>query len=173
MTAQSNVTSPGSIAKTTIIGHKGERVLVDITATTLPNQCGTLTLRGADDNILAEGCTAIGTGIQGVVLPLDGPYTVYVAPTGGATRSTTLKIVTSDDQVQSTTIDGLTTTASVVVAGQQSSIGFAGSSGQTIFISASAATVPAECSVSLVGPTVERCDWGVCPGEPAISTGPP
>jgi hypothetical protein len=152
VTAQSTITTPGSIAKTTIIGHKGERVLVDITSTTLPSQCGTLTLRGADDNILAEGCTKIGTSIQGATLPVDGPYTIYVTPTGGATGSASLRIVTSDDQVQSTTIDGPAVTASVAVAGQQSSVGFAGSSGQTVFVAASGATLPNACALSLVGP---------------------
>ena len=152
VTAQSTVTNPGSIAKTTIIGHKGERVLVDITSTTLPKQCGTLTLRGADDNIVAEGCTTMGTSIQGALLPVDGPYTIYVAPTGGATGSASLRIVTSDDQVQSTTIDGPGITASTVVAGQQSSIAFAATSGQIIFVSASGATLPSGCSLSLVSP---------------------
>jgi hypothetical protein len=152
VTAQSTVTNPGSIAKTTLIGHKGERVLVDITSTTLPNQCGTLTLRGADDNIVAEGCTKTGTSIQGALLPVDGPYTVFVAPTGGATGSASLRIVTSEDQLQTATIDGPVITASTVVAGQQSSVGFAASSGQIIFVSASGATLPAGCSLSLVSP---------------------
>jgi hypothetical protein len=152
VTAQSTVTTPGSIAKTTIIGHKGERVLVDITSTTLPNQCGTLTLRGADDNILAEGCTKVGTSIQGAALPVDGPYTIYISPTGGATGSASLRIVTSDDQVQSTTIDGPATTASTAVAGQQSSVGFTASSGQTVFVAASGATLPGGCTLSLVAP---------------------
>jgi hypothetical protein len=152
VTAQSTITIPGSIAKTTIIGHKGERVLVDITSTTLPKQCGTLTLRGADDNIVAEGCTTTGTSIQGAMLPADGPYTIYVTPTGGATGTASLKIVTSDDQVQSTTIDGPAVTGSILVAGQQSSVGFAGSSGQAVFVSASGSTLPGGCSLSLVGP---------------------
>jgi von Willebrand factor type D domain len=152
VTAQSTVTNPGSIAKTTIIGHKGERVLVDITSTTLPKQCGTLTLRGADDNIVAEGCTNTGTSIQGALLPVDGPYTIYVAPTGGVTGTASLKIVTSDDQVQSATIDGPAVTGSILVAGQQSSVGFAGSSGQAVFVAASGATLPGGCSLSLVGP---------------------
>ncbi len=153
VTAQSDIASPGAIAKTMITGHKGDRVLVDVTATTLPEQCRVITLRGADDNIVASGCTDVGTSIQGAVLPADGPYTVYVAPTDGATGTATLKIVTSQDQVQTTTIDGPPITASVTEVGQVSSIGFTASSGQTIFITASAVTVPSECgSLSLVGP---------------------
>ena len=153
MTAQADITSPGSIAKTMITGHKGDRVLVDVTATTLPDQCQVITLRGADDNVVASGCTTVGTSMQGVVLPADGPYTVYVAPTGGATGTAALKIVTSQDQTQTTTIDGPSTTASITDLGQVSSIGFTASSGETVFVTASAATVPSECgSLSLVAP---------------------
>jgi hypothetical protein len=169
VTAQSNIASPGSIAKTMITGHKGDRVLVDVTATTLPDQCEVITLRGADDNIVASGCTTVGTSIQGAILPADGPYTVYLAPTGGATGTATLKIVTSQDQVETTTIDGPSVTASITEAGQVSSIGFTATAGQTVFVAASAATVPSECgSLSLEAPDGGAIGLGCVSGGAAI-----
>ncbi len=35
-----------------------------------------------------------GPTIQGAALPVDGPYTIYISPTGGATGSASLRIVT-------------------------------------------------------------------------------
>jgi hypothetical protein len=133
------------IAHTSLVGTKGERVHVDVVSTTLPNQCGTITVRGPDDNVLAGGCTTVGTAVDGLLLPDDGVYNIYVDPTGGAVGQIALRVVTSFDQVQAASIGGDPVVATIPVSGAQSRITFAGTSGQSVFVDATEGTIPDQC----------------------------
>lgn len=122
------ISKPGTGAHTTFVGRRGQRVMVEVVSTTLPYQCGTLTLHGPDDNLLAEGCTGKGTSIEGTLLPSNGVYSIDLSPSGGATGRATLRIFLSEDRALSSSIDGAPLTASVVVPGGQTRIFFQGDS---------------------------------------------
>jgi hypothetical protein len=75
------IAQPGAVASLTFQGTKGQKVFVDVPTSTLPDQCGVLTLRGPDNAAVASGCIISGKGlIDGTTLPSTGQYTIVVDP---------------------------------------------------------------------------------------------
>jgi hypothetical protein len=78
-----SLTKPGSRAIYTFTGKEGQRVFMDISQSTLPDQCGGITLTTPDGSPIESGCIINGKGRlkeQGVVLPQSGEYTFSIDP---------------------------------------------------------------------------------------------
>jgi hypothetical protein len=160
-TATATVTKPDTVAHISFVAKKGQRAFVQVLSTTLPNQCGTLVLRGTDDNSLATGCTTNGVQIDGTLLPSNGVYNIYVDPTGHAVGTITLRVVTSVDQVLAASIGGPPVTAAITAPGAQAQITFAATAGQQIFVDATDATIPDQCgALELEGPGASELALG-------------
>jgi hypothetical protein len=85
----------GASATFTFDGTAGQRVFLDVPSSTLPDDCGTLSLRGPDNAVIASGCIINGAGsIEGTVLPVTGTYSIVVDPRTGATGNIQLHLHT-------------------------------------------------------------------------------
>jgi hypothetical protein len=63
-------------------------------AATFENECGLLLITGADGSTIETGCIIDGEGgIDPVVLPDDGDYTLILDPNGDATGEVELRLV--------------------------------------------------------------------------------
>jgi len=152
-TATASVSVPGTVAHTQFVGKAGQRAFIEVVATTLPDQCGTVALHGPDDNVAALACSEVGSAIEGFLLPSNGVYNVYVDPTGHAVGQITLRIVLSTDQTQRTTIDGPPVNTLIPLSGAQSRVSFTATAGQQVFVAATNATIADQCgALRLEGP---------------------
>jgi hypothetical protein len=76
-------------------GRAGEKVSVDISGATFPDQCGLVDLDRSDGGALAIGCTTNGSGtISSFALPATGQYKVVVDPPNETGR-VTLRLLSS------------------------------------------------------------------------------
>lgn len=73
-------------------GTAGQKIAVDASSSTLPDQCGVLSLLQPDGTVLAGGCIINGSGSTVVTLPASGPYIVLVDPSGRGTGTTQLSV---------------------------------------------------------------------------------
>jgi hypothetical protein len=144
----------GALAERTFQGTAGQKVFVDAMSSTLPDQCGVLSLRAPDGSVLEGGCVINGAGfIDGVVLPAAGTYTIRMDPAERGVGAVQLKITTAVDQHLTTTVGGGPVTATIAQPGAVSRLSFTGSAGQRVTVDASAATIPDQCGVlSLLQP---------------------
>jgi VWD domain-containing protein/NleD-like pathogen effector protein (putative zinc metallopeptidase) len=146
--------APGQVANVTFTGAAGQRVFVDATASTLPEQCGLLNLRGLDHATLSGGCVIGGKGfVDGTVLPADGTYTLVVDPAETGTGQITLRLSASVDQHGTIDLNGAAVTGTVTTPGQVVDWSFSGSAGQKVILEISGNTLPDQCaSVVVRGP---------------------
>src|SRR5262249_34828571 len=82
------IDQPGKVAELTFAGTVGQRVFVNATDATLPDQCGVLVLLDPDGDKEASGCIFGGKGEvarDGSVLKKTGTYTVLVDPADSKT----------------------------------------------------------------------------------------
>lgn len=89
------LTKPGSIAEFTFQGRAGQRVFIDIPASTLPSQCGGIGLIGPNDRSVDSACILNGTGSfaeEGIVLPETGTYTIRIDPSDDTIGEVTVQV---------------------------------------------------------------------------------
>ncbi|WP_155373270.1 VWD domain-containing protein [Catellatospora vulcania] len=148
------VDAPGAVAKVEFAGTKGQKVFVDVAATTLPNQCGGLDLLGPDGKQVANGCVINGSGyIDGTVLPETGTYSIAVDPGGDAVGEARLRLLTVEDQQEAITPDGPELTARLPKPGTVARFTFTAKAGQKVFVDVPATNLPSQCGgLDLRGP---------------------
>jgi hypothetical protein len=87
----------GAIASFTFTGSSRQRVFVEVQSSTLPNECGLLTLSGPG-GFTRQGCVINGTGgvgeRDGLVLPASGTYTLTVDPDTRTTGQAVIRVRT-------------------------------------------------------------------------------
>jgi von Willebrand factor type D domain len=144
----------GGIVSLSFTATAGQKVFVDAASSTLPDQCGVLTLRRPDGVGIGSGCIIGGKGfIDTIALPAPGQYSILLDPAGPATGQTKLRLRSVTDQPGSIAVNGPAVTATVAGPGGVSRLNFAGTAGQRVFVDVSAATVPDQCGVvTLRGP---------------------
>ena len=75
------VNQPGAVARLTFSATAGQKVFIDVIASTLPDQCGVLILLDTANQSLARGCILSGKGlVDSTVLPTTGQYTLLLDP---------------------------------------------------------------------------------------------
>jgi RHS repeat-associated protein len=144
----------GSSARFSFVGAIGQKVYVDISASTLGDSCGTVSLQVPDALPFALGCTTNGAGaIDAAVLPANGTFYLVVDPQGDVTGQVVLRLSSATDQVGAIVEDGAAVPAAIGQPGAVARFTFAGSAGQRVFVTAMGATLPDACGVlSLRGP---------------------
>ncbi|MFI7430459.1 VWD domain-containing protein [Micromonospora sp. NPDC049836] len=142
------IEQPGARARYRFTGQQGERVYVEVPASTLTDQCSPLELRDAEGRQLVSGCVINGAGeIDGTLLPADGTYTVVVDPTERGTGATTLRLVTSRDREATVTLGGPPVVAAVDRPGAVTGYRFTAAAGTSVTVSATASNLPDQCGV--------------------------
>jgi hypothetical protein len=162
----------GAVARLTFTGTAGQKVFVDVPTTTLPDQCGVLSLLDPTGRIISGGCILGGTGyIDGTVLPVSGKYTVVVDPDQLRTGTAQVRVSLATDQRLTVFVGGSGVTATVGQPGAVSRITFAGYNGEQIVIDVSAGTLADGCGVlSLYDPHSAYLTGGCILGGKATIT---
>lgn len=145
------VTKAGQQITVPFRGTAGQKLYVDVVASTLPSGCGWLRLQDPTGKLLAAGCIINGKGgIDVVVLPVTGSYLVVVDPPAGATGSVSMRLVSATDQQGGLTIDGPPATIAVTAAGGLGRLTFSGQKGEVVYAGIPTSTLPDSCgSVSI------------------------
>jgi hypothetical protein len=142
---------PGTVFRLTFTGSAGQKVFLDATNSSLPDQCGALVLRGPDDQAVAAGCLLQGSGfIDGTVLPATGTYTVVVDPGDRAVGSLDLAIITITDQRSSIAVNGPDVPVTIGKPGAAAYLTFTGAAGQQLTVEVRGATFPDQCGAVVV-----------------------
>jgi von Willebrand factor type D domain len=133
-------------------GTAGQTLFVRVTASTLPNQCGVMTLHNPDGTQLASGCIISGVGdINSVKLPVTGRYQVQIHPEGAGGNATVA--VNTAAPKQATLPADHPTEVRVTAPGGTVTLPFAGRAGQVAVVNVVAGTLPNQCGVlSLTDP---------------------
>jgi hypothetical protein len=149
-----NLDQPGSVARFRFAGSAGQRVFVDVPASTLPDQCSPLELLDPGGKLLNGGCVINGAGyIDGTVLPADGTYTVVVDPSDRTLGAVDLRLYAARDGSGTIAINGPPVVATIGQPGFVTRYTFAGTAGATVSVTATGATLPDQCSpLKLVDP---------------------
>ena len=159
-TSTLTVTTPGKTSTFTFAGTKGQKVYVDVPSATVPDSCGVLSLLGPGDAQLGSGCIVGGNGyIDAVILPTTGQYRVVLSPPSG-TGHAQIRVITAIDQ-QGTITEGGDATATISQPGATSTLTFAASAGQKVYVDVPSASLPTECGVlSIDAPDSHRLESG-------------
>lgn len=139
------VTTPGTSAKTTVHANAGERLLVLVTDTDLPDGCSPLHLVDPQNKELATGCLGHGTGvIEGTSMPSTGDYSVVLTPLGNATGYASLRLYVSTDEKQPLKPD-TDVVATIDTPGAVSRLEFTAAAGQKVFVDMPSYSLPGGC----------------------------
>lgn len=141
-----SIKNPGDSGNVTFTAKAGEKVFVAITGSSLPGQCGSITLRGPDDAEIASGCIINHSGdIDTASLPTDGTYTIRVTPNDAATGDVHLRLFRVNDKQISVPADGSSHSMTLSTPGMVGRFQFNGTAGQRIFVNVPNATLPSMC----------------------------
>ncbi|HEX6684913.1 MAG TPA: VWD domain-containing protein [Candidatus Limnocylindrales bacterium] len=141
-----SVVTPGTVVSTEFKGAKGEKVFLDVPVSTLPDQCGVISLRAPGGRQLGSGCVVKGRGfVDTVTLPEDATYTIVVDPAGDATGKARISKVTVTDHEQAIQVDGPEVVARIDKPGAVSRLTFQGNAGEKVFVSIPGVTLPDQC----------------------------
>jgi hypothetical protein len=148
------IDQPGVVARFGFDGTAGQKVFVDVPATTLPNACSPLRVVGPGGSTVASGCVINRLGhVETVELPETGGYTVEVDPDGRTTGQATVRLYATTDRTGSLRLDGPAIDATIAEPGDEVHVTFSGTAGRLVFIEASGATLPSACgALRLTGP---------------------
>jgi hypothetical protein len=142
------IEQPGGIVRYRFSGRSGQRMFLELTQSSLPNQCSPLQLRDPTDRLLTSGCVVNGSGaIEGTVLPMDGTYTVMVDPNDRTIGTVHMRLFAAADQVGSITPNGQPVVATIGQPGLVVRYRFTGTPGTAVAVEASDATLPDQCSL--------------------------
>ncbi len=157
-----SVTTAGGVGKVTFTANGGTVVYVDVLSSTLPSECGVLSLHDPADKVLETGCLVNGTGSIGrTELTGTGRYTIVVDPSGTGTGEVHLKVTQAIDQRGTIGVDGPAVAAKISQPGALARFTFTGSAGQVIYLDASNSTLKGQCGVlALIDPTGNRLNTG-------------
>jgi hypothetical protein len=160
------VTTPGGRSSARFAAVAGQKVFIDASAATIPDQCGALGVANTTGGSISLGCVRGGVGyVDTVVLPVAGVYSVVNDPEAGTTGAITIKILPVIDQDISATIDGPAVTASIPRPGAVSRVTFNGTAGQRVQVAYTASTLPGSCgTLAFLGPDGSRIDTACSQG---------
>lgn len=157
-----NIDKPGVIARYTFTGKAGQRVFLNVPKTTLPNQCGPLSILSAAGQTLGSGCIINGRGhVDTVVLPADGQYVVQVNPSDRGVGQMRLRLTEAEAKTQKLSIGGPAATINLTKAGSAAHFTFNGSAGQRVYVDIPKSSIPNQCGgVYLEGSGGQRVGSG-------------
>jgi YD repeat-containing protein len=167
-------TVPGQDARITFSGTAGQNVSLVVTNWTNP---GGVNLVGPDGTTLASAnITGTQTGFIDVqTLPTTGTYTLWVQHDFTFTGSTTLQLYSvPSDATAAATLNGSSVTVTTTVPGQNASVTFSGTSGQSINVNLTSGsfTNPPGCTMTLKDPSGTSIGSGGCSSSGYTPIGP-
>jgi hypothetical protein len=140
------IATAGAGARFTFAGTAGQKVYLAVPASTLPDDCGALTLHGPDEALIGSGCIINGTGsIDGTTLPTTGTYSIALDPRNGVTGDVHLRLTSATDQHGTITVDGDVVSGTIGQSGATATFTFAGTAGQKVFLDIPSTTLPGDC----------------------------
>jgi hypothetical protein len=141
------VAQPGATATYSFDATAGQKVFVEVTDATIPEECGIVVLHGPA-SALAAGCVISGKGyVDGTVLPTTGRYSIVLDPTNANVGTVRLRVIEDRDQHSDIAVNGPAVTATVGQPGAVAVLSFDGTAGQRIAVAGDGATVPDQCGV--------------------------
>ena len=169
------VSRPGETVDYQVDGTAGQRLYIQVLASTLRDGCGILNLRAPDHTTLASGCVIGGKGqIDGTILPTTGMYTVSLHAFDNGTGQARLRLVFSSDVHGTLTPGGSPTTVTIAAAGQVAELTFTGSAGQRVFVDVPDTSLPDQCGVLVLrGPDHATAGAGCVIGAKGYLDGTP
>jgi VWD domain-containing protein len=154
----------GDADRLTFAGTAGQEVFVDLSASTLPDECGSVRLRDPSGTALpVGGCVTDGSGhLDRTVLPETGQYTVELAPDEPATGRLLVRVYEVADKTGTITPDARAETVELTHPGSVGRLTFTGRAGQTVFVDAPRSSLPDDrCDVlRLLGPDGKKLNTG-------------
>ena len=156
------ITTPGQVGYYTFPGTYGERVFVQATNPTLPNQCGMIELLDPSGSPVNGGCVSGGQGyIDGSLLKANGQFSVRIDPNEAGTGRLTLKVIVSHDINGTLTLNGPTATPQITTVGQVANYAFTATKGQRVQVVVTGSTFGSHCGMLyLYGPDNGVVDGG-------------
>ncbi|HJQ08060.1 MAG TPA: VWD domain-containing protein [Candidatus Saccharimonadales bacterium] len=147
-TWQLAIKSPGETPSVTFDAAANEKIFVHVPQSSLPSQCGILELLRPDGQEIMSGCIINGTGeIDGFVLPVEGKYTIRLAPSSGAVGQATIRLLRITDQHATIVPDGKPVTATINKPGVVSYHTFSGQAGQRVYVDIPSSTLVSQCGI--------------------------
>lgn len=145
---------PGATSRFTFTAAPGTSVFVQVTGSTLPNQCGVPELLGPNGSLLTEGCNINGSAdVDETTTKASGTYTVVIDPQALGTGTAQVKLIVDHDQSAAISVDGAPVDAAIALPGERSLLTFQGTAGQTVTVQVTDSTLPGECGdIELYGP---------------------
>ncbi len=143
----------GDTATVEFDGTAGQQVFIDIPGTTLPNNCGALSLLAPDGKELKSGCIISHRGyIDATKLPVTGKYkvTVEARTAPGMAR---LTVITITDQTGTLTPGAAPTVVRLDKPGMTGRFTIAGRKDQKIYVDVPRSSLTSQCGIlDLLGP---------------------
>jgi YD repeat-containing protein len=145
-----NASSPGQNWTLTFSGTAGHRVSLSV-GSSAPS--GTVQILNSSQTVLGSVASGIVAGfLDPVTLSTTGTYTVFINPSGSATGTVTLKLYdVPTDFTGSVTINGSGLAVPLSTPGQNGTVTFSGTSGQTATVHLTSNTI-ASVTVKLLKP---------------------
>jgi hypothetical protein len=141
-------TPPGGTSELAIKATAGQRLFIDVEASTVPNSCGALSLKDPSGKAIASGCIINGSGyLDTIALIATGDYKLVVDPPGDAGGDTYLRVVFPKDQTGPIGLDGAPVTVNIADSGAVGRFTFQATAGDKVYVDAAAATLPNQCGV--------------------------
>jgi hypothetical protein len=161
-----SVDLPGQVGLFTFPGTVGDRVVVEATEATIPDQCAVPVLQAPDGGGIGGGCLFHSQGyVDGTLLTTNGQFAVRIDPTDSGTGQVTLRLVVSHDIHGTIALGGAPVTATIATSGQVAQYTFVGTKGERVKLVATGGTLPPQCRLpALLAPDGT--------GVNAVCTGP-
>jgi len=149
-----SLTAPGQNATLSFSGTANQRVSLNITGVTFGTanccQVKILTPTGTSVSSLADWFGPSGAFIEPKKLPVTGTYKVLVDPQGAAIGNASVQLYNVPaDTTGSITVGGAAVPVSLTAPGQNGTLTFSGTSGQTVTVTLSSVTIGTDCCASV------------------------
>lgn len=144
-----DVSRAGAVGRVTFPGAAGQVLFVDLPSSSLPNECGLVTLLAPGGEAMQSSCVINGTGyLDRTPLAATGTYTLVIDPRDDATGRTRLrKLLVADSEV-SARVGGAAASLEVSRSGGVATATFDGTAGQKVFGLLRAPDLPSECGLT-------------------------
>jgi hypothetical protein len=137
---------PGQAGLFSFPGTVGDRVVVEATEATIPDQCAEPVLLAPDGGGIGGGCLVHGQGyVDGTLLTTSGQFAVRIDPTDRGTGQVTLRLMVSHDIHGTIALGGPPVTATIATPGQVAQYTFVATKGQRVKLVATGGTLPPQC----------------------------
>lgn len=158
------IPTPGMEAHFTFAATAGQRLFANTTDATFLSQCSPIKIIRPNGQILADGCIINGKGgIDTVIAPESGQYTLVMNPIDITTGKLTLKLSSSQVVTKSLPI-GESVRLNFANPGDEAEVRFTGVAGEKIYVDVFDSTLPSQCGGFMMrtpgGDTVDGCIIG-------------